>query len=274
VRTRSLIKPVAIAATGGALAVVAITGTRALTDLDLAARPLWVFPGAAFEIILLAAAVLCLPLVVVGMVLRRREQRDAERGEFEWLRRVVGLAVLVASVLVLGELLPTVDEGGPAADGGPAGTDTGPEAVIWSGWTALLAVALAAGALVVLWWRRRAAPPAPRQLVGGGEGQDGAAAQAGRIVLDRQWDDPRAAVVDCYAAMEAVLAAADSPRPSAETPEELLERTVASGRLAPGPGRQLTELFLAARYSSSVVTPADVDAARQTLRVIEGEAAP
>ena len=129
---------------------------------------------------------------------------------------MVLLAVLVASVLVLRELLPALDEGRDS-DAESAETGAGPAEVIFSGWTAVLAAILAMSALAMLWWRRRVEPAAGPQATGG-EDNDRAAAPAGRVALDRQWDDPRAAVVGCYAAMEDVLEAAGGARRRAETP--------------------------------------------------------
>jgi hypothetical protein len=268
VQARSMIKPVAMVATGGLLVAVAVAGTRAAGGLEVEFRPFLWRPGGVVEVVLLAAAALCLPLLIVGMVLRRREQKESESGELEWLRRLVFLAVLVASVLVLQELLPTLDEDAAGRDAESVETGTGPAEVIFSSWTAVLTAVLAVGALAMVWWRRRVGPASGPSLPGGDD-RDAAVARAGRVALDRQWDDPRAAVVGCYAAMEDVLAAAGSARLRAETPLELLQRTVTEGRLAPGPGRRLTELFLTARYSSAPVTSGDVAEARQALRTVE-----
>ena len=266
-RAGSMIKPVAMVATGGLLVAAAVAGTRAAGGLEFELRPLVSVPGDDVEVVLLAAAVLCVPLLIVSMFLRRRAQRESEGDEFGWLRRLVLLAVLVASVLVLRELLPALDEGAGTSDTESADTGTGPAEVIFSGWTAVLAAVLAMSALAMLWWRRRVEPAAGPQAIGG-EDNDRAAAQAGRVALDRQWDDPRSAVVGCYAAMEEVLQAAGGARRRAETPEELLHRAVTEGHLAPGPGRALTDLFLTARYSSAPVTSADVAVARQALRTV------
>jgi hypothetical protein len=170
---------------------------------------------------------------------------------------------------VLRELLPALDEDAATSETEAAEMGTGPAEVIFSGWTAVLAVILAMSALAMLWWRRRVEPAAGPQATGGEDNDRTAAARAGRVALDQQWDDPRAAVVGCYAAMEDVLEATGGARRRAETPEELLHRAVAEGHLAPGPGRALTELFLTARYSSTPVTSADVATARQALRTVE-----
>ena len=265
---RSGIKPVAVLATGGILVAVAVIGTRALAGLEVQARPLLTLPGNAFEIVLLAAAVLCLPLLVVGMMLRRRARRSGERRELEWLQRLVLLAVLIASVVVLRELLPTEADRDTATDTGGRQAQGGAADVLWSGWTAVIATLLAAGALAVWWWRRRLDHGSARAATEADTDRDAEAVRAGRVVLDRLSDEPRAAVVGCYAAMEEVLAETGDPRGHAETPDELLQRAIAGGRLAPEPGRRLTELFLTARYSSAAVTAADVIAAREALASI------
>lgn len=267
-QARAMIKLTAMVAAGGLLVAVAVTGTRAMADLDVEFRPVLAVPDGAIQLVILAAAVLCLPLLIVGMVLRRRARRAEQSGDVEWLRRLVFLAVLVASVLVLRELLPTNPEEGTTTDAGTGEAQEGPADVLFSGWTAVLAATLAAAAGIILWWRRHTinrthGPSAatPRD--------DTAAVRAGQAALDQPWEDPREAVVACYAAMEQVLAETGSARRRAETPEELLQRAIGEARLAPTPGRALTGLFLAARYSSASVTAADVAAARDALRSIE-----
>ncbi len=175
-RAGSMIKPVAMVATGGLLVAAAVAGTRAAGGLEFELRPLVSVPGDDVEVVLLAAAVLCVPLLIVSMFLRRRAQRESEGDEFGWLRRLVLLAVLVASVLVLRELLPALDEDAGTSDTESADTGTGPAEVIFSGWTAVLAAILAMSALAMLWWRRRVEPAAGPQATGG-EDNDRAAAR-------------------------------------------------------------------------------------------------
>jgi phosphatidylglycerophosphate synthase len=272
VRARSMIKPVAVVATGWLLVVVAVTGTRALGRVDVEFRPLIGFLGNSVEAVLLAAAVLCLPLVVAGMIMRRRARRAEEGGNQEWLRRLVFLAVLVGAVVVLRELLPATPEQDAGTDTDPGQANEGPADVLWSGQAAALAVVLAVTALAVMWWRKHAAASAVGTDAGADEEPGVEALHAGEVALDRRWDDPRAAVVGCYAAMERVLARSGNPRRRAETPEELLDRAITEGWLAAAPGRRLTELFLTARYSSAPVTSADVEAARAALRGIQAGA--
>jgi hypothetical protein len=268
VRARSMIKPVVVLATGGLLVAVAVMGTRALGRLEVAARPLITLPGDVLEVVLLAAATLCVPLLIVGMLLRRRARRAEETRDWEWLQRLVFLAVLIASVVALRELLPTEVEPDTASDAGLGRAQNGPADVLWSGWSAAVVAALATGAVVVLWWRRHLLRGQARAHTGAGD-HGAKAVQAGRIVLDSLGDDPRVAVVGCYAAMEEILAETGDPRGRAETPEELLQRAITEGRLDPQPGRRLTELFLTARYSTATVTPADVAVARETLDSID-----
>jgi hypothetical protein len=268
VRARSRIKSVAMVATVGLLVVVAVVGTRAVGSLDLQYRPLLTLPGDALQIVLFAAAVLSLPLLIVGMILRRARRADEGR-DLEWLQRMVFLAVLVASVMVLRELLPTDAEESTGSDADLGQAQGGPADVLWSGQTAILAVVLTAAAVVVLWWRRHVVREPVRPEHGVDSDRDSDAIRAGRAVLEQVRDDPRSAVVGCYAAMEEALADTGGPRGRAETPEELLQRAIIEGRLAAEPGRRLTELFLTARYSSASVTSADVTAAREALGSID-----
>lgn len=91
------------------------------------------------------------------------------------------------------------------------------------------------------------------------------AVTAGRTAMERP-DDPRAAVIACYAAMERYLAEAGSPRRPADTPTELLQRAVAEGTLRSGPARTLTALFHEARYSNH---PLDENARRTAFDTLE-----
>jgi Domain of unknown function (DUF4129) len=267
-RTRSMIKPVAMVAAGGLLVAVAVVGTRASGGLELEFRPLSVVPPDALGVVLLIAGVLCFPVLIAGMIVRRRARRAEDGRDLEWLRRLVFLSVLVASVLVLRELLENTAEAGDANDADLGEATGGPANLLWSGQTAVLALVLAGVAVAVLWWRRHRVR-GPVGVVTDGDGdRDAAVIRAGQAVLDERGDEPRAAVVGCYAAMEGVLAETGSPRGPAETPQELLHRAMTEGRLAAEPGHRLTELFLTARYSSAEVSAADVAAAREALSSI------
>ncbi len=90
-----------------------------------------------------------------------------------------------------------------------------------------------------------------------------AALEAGDIAL-RDVEDPREAIIACYAAMEGVLAHVGIRRLVAETPSELLART-AVRHVAPEAAARLTELFLEARYSRHRLTSAARSEAQQAL---------
>jgi Domain of unknown function (DUF4129) len=69
--------------------------------------------------------------------------------------------------------------------------------------------------------------------------------------------DPRAAVIACYARMQALVERAGVPRRESDAPQELLERMVERyGALGPGAER-LTELFEHAKFSDRPVQETD-----------------
>ncbi|HEX6577609.1 MAG TPA: DUF4129 domain-containing protein [Jiangellaceae bacterium] len=268
-RTRSAVTMAGLAAAGAGLVAVAVGGTRAIGQLELDFQPLLSMPGSTLEFALLVAVVLCIPILLVGRMLRRR-RRQNEEARWEWLQRLVAVAAVVAVVLVLRELQVGQDPRPVDGDDGSLEAPAGPsDAVSWSVWVGLIALGLAGAAAGILWWRIRA----PRRTTSASaafEGDDGLEAiRAGRVALGDPVDDPRMAVVACYAAMEAALASTGSGRRPAESPEELLARAVAEGRLPAEPGRRLTRVFLAARYSSAPVTAADVAAGREALSGID-----
>jgi hypothetical protein len=166
-------------------------------------------------------------------------------------------------------MLPRSDSDDAPRDGDPLEVGDGLDVIGWSTWAGVLAAGLVVAAGVTLVWRARLirAEQEPRTTVD--HDHESAAVRAATAALDERPSDPRGAVVACYAAMEDALASAGTSRRGAETPEELLARAIADGRLSAGPGRQLTELFLVARYSSAPVTEHDVEACRSALRLID-----
>jgi hypothetical protein len=259
----------ALAAAGAGLVAVAVGGTRAVGQVELEFQPLLSMPGVTFEFALLVAAVLCLPVLVAARLLRRRSRDQDRPPQWEWLRRLVSVAAVIAAVVALRELLDSQDSAPFRGDDGGDDATTSVAVSGWSAWTGMLAGYLAILAAVMLWWRARAVRrDAPVTSVPAGDDELGAIA-AGRTALDEVAGDPREAVVACYAAMEAALSSAGSGRHSAESPEEFLARAVAEGWLPAEPGRRLTRVFLAARYSSAPVTAADVAAGREALRSID-----
>jgi len=215
----------------------------------------------------IAVAVACLILAgLLALVAGRRRRRP--RDEFApaaepvgpwWVRALVLLACLVLVALPVAAVVATLrprhgQRAGPPVvpvvpllpgatrPPGPADSD------FLHGAAAALAV-LVVGALVAagLWLRRRRAgaarggpPTAPSPLA--------AAVAAGTAALGAT-ADARAAIIACYAAMEATLAAAGSPRRAADTPEELLNRAETDGIIRTPAARRLTALFREARFS-------------------------
>jgi hypothetical protein len=268
-RIRSAATVAALVVVGVVLVAAAVGGTRALGRLELEYRPLFAMPGVPLEVVLLIAAALCIPVLLVGRLLRRLRRDQGAEPRWEWLRRLVSLAVVLAAVVALRALMGRQDpEGSSNNDGNLDLAAGGADVLGWSGWVFALALGLTIAAAAILVWRARTARhDAPATETPADDVRDALA--AGRAALDDPTGDPRAAVVACYAAMEASLAAAGSGRRPAESPEELLARAVAEERLPAEPGRRLTRLFLAARYSSGAVTADDVTAGRDALQSID-----
>jgi hypothetical protein len=91
-------------------------------------------------------------------------------------------------------------------------------------------------------------------------------------------DDARAAIIACYAAMEANLASRGAARGAADTPDELLRRAIEQGivhgRTArDSAARRLTLLFYEARFSTHELGPATRDAAISALDDLTAELA-
>jgi hypothetical protein len=84
-------------------------------------------------------------------------------------------------------------------------------------------------------------------------------------------DDARAAIIACYAAMEASLAERGTTRGLAGTPDELLSRAVSGGLIRGGGARTLTGLFYEARFSTHPLEAAKRDAAARALDELAAE---
>jgi hypothetical protein len=84
--------------------------------------------------------------------------------------------------------------------------------------------------------------------------------------------DPRAAIVRCYAAMEAVLATVPGAAPrAADSPSEVLHRALAAQAVRSPDAWRLVELFDKARFSRHPITERDRQDAAESLRVILDE---
>jgi hypothetical protein len=143
----------------------------------------------------------------------------------------------------------------------PAGTGDWPIAI-----AVVAALAVAVSVWMLLAHRRTRGPassptPAgdtgPRRLAAG-------AAAGGRALLSV--DDPRAAVVACYTAMEDVLAEAGAGPRGSDTPSEVLARASGAGLAGLGAAETLTGLFYEARYSVHPVTEEHRARARRALQ--------
>ena len=156
--------------------------------------------------------------------------------------------------------------GQPAAQPPPATSFHFPlAAVLYS----LLIVGLVAAVLLSVWWSRRSRGVRP--WLGAGDGfmaEDPedlrAAVESGRSAL-RTVDEPRAAIIACYLAMESSLAERGAARAVADTPDELLARATSSGVVRGPAAARLTALFYEARFSSHPLHGGQRAAAEQAL---------
>lgn len=96
----------------------------------------------------------------------------------------------------------------------------------------------------------------------------GRAVLAGRDALE---GEARAAIISCYAAMEASLDAAGVPRLESDSPADLLARAAARGALDGPAPRLLASLFREARYSTHPMNAAHLGQARVALDEIAAQ---
>lgn len=138
-----------------------------------------------------------------------------------------------------------------------------------SAWPLLVSVALVAAvaAFLLISSRRRPYRPPPRHQAADEPPLLAAAVAAGTEALHRE-ADPRAAIVNCYAAMERALADAGSPPSAADTPAEVLDRAAAGGLALPAAAATLTGLFREARYGTRPMTGEDRAAALAALAAL------
>ncbi|MGH3416878.1 MAG: DUF4129 domain-containing protein [Actinocrinis sp.] len=171
-----------------------------------------------------------------------------------------------------GRALPTVT-GQPQPSRPPAGRDFSFNltAFVWVLMGVLGAALLVALAVVVYRMMRGAdgaGPLAAAPPTGGTQAEDEALADAllaGRSALDG--DDARAAIIACYAALEASLERAGVARERADSPSDLLDRAVRRDLTAAGSqsAATLADLFREARFSTHPMTAGHLDAARRSL---------
>jgi hypothetical protein len=137
---------------------------------------------------------------------------------------------------------------------------------------AVVLLALAAAFLILL--RRRRTGETGLELDPMDDDDDGTmlrdAVEAGRTALG-ELSEPRMAIINCYLAMERSLAQAGAARIAAETPDELLTRSISAGLLHGSAPGELTALFYEARFSTHAVPQSARDRALHALDVISAD---
>jgi hypothetical protein len=173
----------------------------------------------------------------------------------------------------------------PAAGSG-AGGGSGLHVPIGPILYALLILALLGVLVFSVWLTRRVMRAALPGAVPDDLAEDSAelleAVASGRAAM-AALDDARAAIIACYAAMEAHLAGRGAARAAADTPDELLRRAIdrgivrgrADGESArpDSAARRLTTLFYEARFSTHELGPGTRDAAVAALDDLMAELA-
>ncbi|MBM9440230.1 DUF4129 domain-containing protein [Actinacidiphila bryophytorum] len=266
-------------AAGAALAVVAVAGTALGAVLLRPGRSLTAKSGGPLDnsavVILIAIGCLAAGLLA-GSRYRSRLGYQQDLPPFEQRLADVVRVTLVAAALVVPLLLLTMHHfpsGGstpaeqytrlpatphrtpPPVRQHPLGQSSGdkgisvPHVVLTIALVALvLALLLAAYRL----WRllRRSEEPQPAETYRPAEQEVLAdAVDSGRRAL-LGGSDARAAVIACYAAMEASLGQSGVARRASDSPQDLLERAAGSGLLTGPHASDLTALFREARYST------------------------
>ena len=259
-----------VVAVPGANAVPA--GWRAGTAPRSLAAPAVLFDALAVALALAAA------WFVVTLVawLRRPRRKDTEpevvpapADHGPWARPVaVAVAVLAVAAPFAGLAIvrhfpahPSAPVPVPSAEVSP-GPQPGPATPSHVSKLVAVAVFGLAGMLLgalVFWSTRRQTRQPPRTAAAALAD----AAQAGTAALSG--DDPRTAVLRCYAAMARALRHGGVAGRASDVPGELLARAAASAAVPAQPAGGLTDLFGAARYSSRPVTEAHRQAATAAL---------
>jgi hypothetical protein len=139
---------------------------------------------------------------------------------------------------------------------------TGP--ILYTLLVLVLLAALAAGIWLAIRVRRAALPAAEADEITEDPADLLEAVESGRAAM-AELSDARAAIIACYAAMEAHLAERGAARGAAGTPDELLRRAIDSGIVngssKDSAARRLTTLFYEARFSTHELGPPARDSA-------------
>jgi hypothetical protein len=248
--------------------------------------------GAVLATALIACEGVALAAFIVLLVAARSQRRPRKKDEPDrlvvpwWAKSIavlLALALLATPPVVLltrptrkHPFVPLGHLVNPVSGSRPPGAAASP--VAWPlivGMVIAIAVVLTL-TLVVRRWRL---PGPPRHLDRPAALAESLAAGSAALAAN---DDPRTAIIACYAAMEQGFAAAGSAPAAADTPAEVLTRALAAGIVGfvgpesrPGSGAEtgaawvsaetLTGLFRHARYSSAPMTPAEARAAATAL---------
>jgi Domain of unknown function (DUF4129) len=268
------------------LLVIVIAGVRAepgLTWMSSWHGP-WHDRGHGF------ALVAGLELFCVGLLvaLRVRRRRAPDGGPVAAKLRLalpriiivvmIGLAAPLVQVLHLPKTKPRPVAPHPVRIGKPrpipkvqvAPTSSGSPEILKYVLLAVIAVALVAAFILLL---RRVRSREMEAAVAPEEDDQSAlreAVAAGRTALG-ELSEPRMAIIHCYLAMERSLAEAGAARVAAETPDELLARSIAAGLLRGAAAAELTSLFYEARFSTHQVPPSARERALRALDAISAE---
>ncbi|RBO87429.1 DUF4129 domain-containing protein [Nocardia puris] len=197
------------------------------------------------------------------------------------------LLAIVSAVFVLGGRTaepaapaPATSEGAPPEQlpTAPPPADTSTETLTGTtllltifGAGVLIAVALTGLIVVGVTARRRPVPvpppdpPAPETVAD----SLARAAEMGLAAMNAPGQDPRGAIIACYAAMENGLAADRAAAPLvSDTPMEVLARAFEHGRLHDASARELVALFEEARFSPHSMLEWQRMRAEQLLRIV------
>lgn len=257
------------------VAVVVVGAGRGTDDSLLGVDHL----DAVWIVVLVLVAVLGLVLLILLNPFGKEWNRPVrQRRGGTWVVLLLAMAVLVWRPELLDGI---VDEeqpetAGQVFDSDAAGDvdEVAVETVAQASDLLLLLMVLGAGAAVWLWLRRRVAAPDAEDETVADEVVEADLIDALRTLSGdvADADDPRQAVLHCYAVLESVLASQGMRRQASETPTEHLRRALLSLRADPDPFVRLGELYEIARFADRTITPEHqraaagaLDEARRTL---------
>ncbi|SHN24554.1 DUF4129 domain-containing protein [Actinacidiphila paucisporea] len=291
-----------VGAAGTALALVAVAGTALGALMLRPGRSLLADSGGPLDN---TAAVILIAIACLGAGLLLSTRYRARLGyeqnlpPFEQRLADAVRVTLIAAALVVPLLLLVMHHFPPQGDATPTAEQTGddwfphrkrgadpphtvgrpshapqitlPHILVVIGIAVLVLVLLVAG--YRLWRQLRGVPEqAPAPYFPAEQDVLADAVDSGRRAL-LDGTDARAAVIACYAAMEASLAGSGVARRASDSPQDLLERAAGSGLLTGPHATDLTVLFREARYSTHPMDRTHRDRAAGALDAIAAQLA-